>query len=122
MKIKGAKKFTVVLCSLLLLHATPLHATESVDCSNDTYSIQVVCGSEDCPGFNFYVGADLQDGSNWHVDKADVNTRTKRISLLAKSTTPAAEDIVLSVNGKRGTLRLGHKAHPLTCDWRAFAR
>jgi hypothetical protein len=111
-----------LLCCGLILLPKALLAAESVDCSNDSYAIRVVCGFESCTDFNFYIRSEIQDSSRWREERLNVSMKARTVSFLAKGARPDASDIELDATGEQGILRYGGSTYAVMCDWSAVSR
>ena len=111
--------------TFMLLASASVHATDTLTCNGDTYSLDMSVGSD-----NMVNSVTLRDGSTktastyrlagienrqliWAANEGDFSAN--RLAIVLKDND--GQSFVVEARGRQGVLRHRHETHTLDCDW-----
>lgn len=115
----------IVVTTLMLLASAPLHATDSLFCNGDTYTLDMSVGSD-----NIVDSATLRDERTkistsfrlseienrkliWSAGEGDYTANRLEIVLRGKD----GQSYIVEAQGRRGVLRHKQQTYNLDCEW-----
>ncbi|WP_373033466.1 hypothetical protein [Sulfurovum sp.] len=111
-----------ILLFFLILYSLPASSTESVDCGNSVYWLQLHYNfSEDSfAGFSLYKDRVRLDIPSFNYEVLDSDFKNKSITFLSKGNERNINNIYLKVSGDVAELVINTTSYKVNCDWSAY--
>ena len=109
--------FLVIIAFTAL--STCVHATESVDCGNEEYWLQIHrnISTDEYAGFTLYKAGEIVVFESVTIKENIFNSETRELKFIAEPSSGQITLISLNATGKTGTLEINAAPYDVECDW-----
>jgi len=110
------------LLLFVISYSLPAFSTESVDCGNNVYWLQLHYNfSEDSfAGFSLHKDGVRLNIPSFNYESINSSFNNKSITFQSKGNEKDIYNIHLKVSGEVGELVINTTTYQVTCDWRAY--